>query len=230
MKLLKFVGLAIVIGRTFLVPTAYAQSNETIKLLMPRSFQVGDTDPSELKKHSWLALCADSGAWELLNERLTITVDPKFGDTADIKGKCGTPLAYIHHTGLRTGPVQTPNIKFYGAQRNRSLNLTKGSKITLRFEQITYAISVNPINKTDDMQLVIEIDGHEPQLLGDKDSAVGIDSALIRWAGDLNSDGALDFIVTTYLNEGKSALACLFLSGLKVGKALTKVACQEFSG
>jgi hypothetical protein len=230
MKLIKFIGLAILIGLTFLIPTAYSQSTGTVKLLMPPSFQVGDTDPNELKRYSWLALCADSGAWALVNERLTITVDRKFEDTANIKGNCGKPLAYIHHTRLSAGPVQTPNIKFYGDQRNRSLNLTKGRKITLRFEQTTHAISIKPNNETGDLHLVIEIDGHESQLLGDKDSAVGIDSASILWAGDLNSDGALDFIVTTYHDEGKSALACLLLSGLKTGKGLTKVACQRFSG
>jgi hypothetical protein len=54
-------------------------------------------------------------------------------------------------------------------------------------------------------------------------------SVSVVWAGDLDGDGKLDFILD--FDGDKSATTCLYLSGLAENNSLTKrVGCQFFSG
>jgi hypothetical protein len=85
------------------------------------------------------------------------------------------------------------------------------------FHGIKYEIQVT--KKSIDL-----VGGHKRQYLGESINGVGI-----VWAGDLDGDGKLDFVVSR--ESDKSGNVCLFLSGAASAEEIAgRVDCLEVSG
>jgi hypothetical protein len=218
--------LALQLFAMCLLPAVCAsQSLSTHWVVMrPGSWQNADcgfeqcgTRQSELQ---WLALVPGTHRWTL--EPITFRWDEAQGDLdAPIQGT----IAFLHYPSIHAGPVATPDMKFKG--QPRSIRLATAS-IPIAFAGMTYRVAV------EDGQAVVRA-GDSVTSIGRVDpGAHQTDDSFwveLLWAGDLDRDGRLDFLVTEH-NAGLSEAVCLYLSSAPhpSGGLAAKVGCEVWGG
>ena len=194
---------------------AQAQQTEWV-VLRPASYHRGEapTQPGT----GWLALTVVDGKWHLVPTKLTATMGPDMGDEppaqtgVEIKADAVDPIALLRAPGLKAGKVDTPDMRF----RNNARVFEDGLSLAIAFKGRDYHFDVR--NKV----LTLTLGSTSQRLVDDIGDPHEDDSSSLLWAGDLDGDGQLDFLIGS---TGKNSEGlCLYLSraaapGALVGNA-----------
>ena len=172
--------------------------------------------PSRLQ---WLGLVPGPNGWRLEPETL------EWNETrGELVSAFPGTLAFLSHPTISAGSVSTPDMKFRG--RPRSI---RSSRFALRmpFAGREYDIVVAA------GMAMARMGGQDAPLgqVGLGKSAEDGYWVELLWAGDLDRDGRLDFIVQVH-EAATSSQTCLFLSGaaLKPPELAAKVGCEAWPG
>ncbi len=164
----------------------------------------------------WVALVAGSHRW---------TLEPIAGDRGGPpqppgKAPAGT-LALLRYPTVKSGPAPTPEIRFSGRPRSFGPGTPT---LRFRFGAADYEISVRDKN-------VWLSEGARRTKIGEASDDSERFRTQLLWAGDLDRDGRLDFIVREE-NGGYSDDLCFYLSSAthEDGEVAAKVACEDWSG
>jgi hypothetical protein len=167
------------------------------------------------------ALTVVDGLWHLVPATLSAKVtstDPKGRpDMVAISATPAEALAYLRLPSLSAGKVDTPDMRFKGVERD----LGKGTVAVpfkggaWRFEARAGAAWLT--------------DGSVRQKIADTPPPANDDdphSVSLLWAGDLDRDGRLDFLVAETGDDG--ATMCVWLSGrAATGQLAGKAGCMD---
>jgi hypothetical protein len=195
---------------------------EDWRLLIPGTYHDGEAP----KKPGigWLALVSVGGVWRLepaIVRSTRVHDNVVDGDTEktgiEISSSYGDAIALLRISGVMPGKVDTPTMKFKGNPRYLS---QKDAPLKILFKGQEYAIEANAsgvyLRRGAELTLLPDITAGGPE---------SDDSASLQWAGDLDGDGKLDFLLA--YGHSNSGGTCLFLSGNTSGGALVqKVACH----
>ena len=200
---------------------ASAQQTEWV-VLLPASYHRGEapTQPGA----GWLALTVVDGKWHLVPTKVTATMGPDMGDEPpaqtgiEIKSDAVEPMALLRAPGLKAGKVDTPDMRFRGTSRYFS----EGSVLDIAFKGRSWRFEVRKralyLTSGAGSQRVVD------DIFIDEDSTM----ALV-WAGDLDGDGQLDFLLAS---TGKNSNElCLYLSrGAAPGALVGATGCVGGTG
>jgi hypothetical protein len=171
----------------------------------------------------WLALDVVDGRWHLLPATLRgeRAYDDVVGSNTGVRLHADPPkaLAYLRLPGLVAGKVDTPDMRF----RDEVREMTATTALPLAFKGRTWRL----VARRGELLLS---EGGSSMSLGAVVDPQDIDYTLVlRWAGDLDHDGRLDFIFTSI---GKNAdTICVWLSSLaKPGEPVGRAACWTATG
>jgi len=169
----------------------------------------------------WLALDVVDGLWHLRAATLRgeQAIDPIGEENTGVRIHA-TPahaFLYLKLPTLVPGKVDTPNMRF----RDHWRQFVDGQSLPLAFKGRTWRFDVRKHE-------VVLSEGATSislgQVVDDSD-----DTFALRWAGDLDRDGRLDFIFERGANN--SSEICIWLSSLAVpGKPIGEAACWLTTG
>lgn len=218
---------------------------ESWVFLQPGALHVGEAP--EAPGRGWLVLHRVGGVWRLSATRLTARRVDSAVTEYDVEISSSKPqaLAFVRLPGLRAGPVETPTgwERFFGVinmpdDAPEPVDAANG----LRFNGVVYRIDVqreleqvpaqagqaaHEVVRSASLSLVAG--GRRTEIGESGEATLSEDSNHIVWAGDLDRDGRLDFIVST---SGKnSGGLCLYLSrGAKSSELLRAPYCHIGTG
>lgn len=215
-------GLLLCLGGT--APAAPA----TWQILVPGEYHGGEAPHTP--GPGWLALTRIGGTWHL---EPTVVRATRVQDPVMDEGKAKTgikissrqvkPLILLRIPGMRRGKVAMSDKKFAGKPLPIS---AKNPPVQMLFNGGTYLVKAQGSE-------VFLYKGKSKSLLPDLIASVGgkddDNEVALLWTGDLDGDGALDFLFEYKgHNEGKT---CVFLSRDAVnGKLVRRTACQHSIG
>jgi hypothetical protein len=172
----------------------------------------------------WLALDVVDGRWHLRPATLRgeRAMDDVVGENTGVRLHADPPGAslYLRLPDLVAGKVDTPDMKFRGSPRE----MAESTALPLAFKGRTWRLDVRK------GELFVSDGASSPMSLGRVVDPEDIDvGTALRWAGDLDRDGRLDFI---FESTGKnSGTVCVWLSRLaKPGEPVGKAACWTTTG
>lgn len=175
-------------------------------------------DPSTLH---WLALARTAQGWALA------PVHPAWNQERDeLASSVANTLALLHDASLRPGPVATPA----PARNQAALRFTTASDaLRIAFQGRDWDIAVtggNTVVRAGKRHTVIG--RADPGPAGQVNDPY---TTRIVWAGDLDRDGLLDFLVEEE-NGGTDQQLCLYLSAgpRAASELLAKVGCEVWGG
>ncbi len=154
----------------------------------------------------WLALMVVDGKWHLVPTAVTATAAPDMADEpltwtgVEIKADAVDPIALLRAPGLKPGKVDTPDMRF----ENKPRLLQAGSSIAIAFRGREYSFDVRG------KALELTLGAVSQRLVDDVGSADEDSTTSLLWAGDLDGDGQLDFLLETTGRNSESL--CLYLS------------------
>ena len=190
--------------------------------------RIGNFHAGEAPAHpgtGWLALTVVDGKWHLVPAVVTATALPDLADEppaatgVEIGTDAADAIALLRAPGLRSGKVDTPDMRF----KSNARYFQYGSTMSIAFKGRQYRFEVR--QKALDLTL-----GSTSQRLSDDVGAVDQDDSLsLVWAGDLDGDGQLDFLLA---GTGKNSDSlCLYLSRAAAAGALVGAAgCSAGTG
>jgi hypothetical protein len=166
-----------------------------------------------------LALTVVDGLWNLVPAKLSTRVADPAGHP-DVVLLVATPpdaLAYLRLPALAAGKVDTPDMRFKDVLRDigRTTVAVPFKATPYRFELKAGASWLT--NGT----LRQEIAAADPKVTGPE---ADMRSVNLLWAGDLDHDGKLDFIISDWFDDGGTM--CVWLSSRAApGQLAASVAC-----
>lgn len=215
-------------GQTQPLP-AQATPNRPWHLLMPGEYHAGEapTEPGS----GWLALTVVAGRWHLVPTQ--VRAEPMHDSVLDAEGQQtgirisashADALALLRGPRLQPGHVPTPALRF----RAGAIALQPEQPIALPLGTARYQLLLQGAH-------IVLRQGAQRSRLPDlsysatQEDAGHIQSASLRWAGDLDGDGRLDLILDhSGYNHGGS---CVYLSTLaRPGELLGRLACHTGVG
>jgi hypothetical protein len=205
----------------------------------------------------WYALFQEGSRSRLVAAKLTgrraqdIVLDDDKGPFTGVKITASPPkaLAYLRHPSLRVGEMPSVILRKSGEEALR-LDIQSYQNAPerqrqrpllpfhdLEFREHAYQLNVRmhmsatEPNTYKSFSLLLSLDGGSPITLstdGWPDEGDDGQQILLLWAGDLNQDGFLDFIVEkTYYNNGAT---CWYLSRKSQPLSYEAVGCHKTSG
>lgn len=197
------------------------------QLLVPGEYH-GDEAPAA-PGMDWLALAVVDGVWRLVPAGVTAerVHDPVLDGQDDAKtgiriaSDRADALVLLRVAGVRSGKVDTPDMRFRGHPRS----LQAGRPISIGFGTAPYQLEVDEtgvfLRKADART---RLEGIVVAATPDDE-----DAAELVWAGDLDRDGGVDVLVR-YRGANWEGM-CLFLSGGSApGTLVRRVACHQGVG
>jgi hypothetical protein len=198
---------------TFALFVVAQDSQKEWRYLVKREY-TGKDLPVNIKS-GWLALTVVKDLWHL--EQTTIRQEFQYEHDAngkqknkvlsvEIKSADFEAFVFFRLDGLSVGKVDTPNIKFRDLDPNVSRTLGRETKIiNMPFKGKLYSIEVTGSGtffKRDGVKMLLPYPW--------SGSSNSNNRLFVKWAGDLDRDGALDLLIT--YQEGGSGATCLYLS------------------
>jgi hypothetical protein len=171
-------------------------------------------------RRQWLGLVPGANGWRLEPESL------KWDETrGELTSAFPGTLAFLSHPAIRAGVVTTPDMKFRGQPRAiRSPRFALQIPFAGREYDVTVVDGIAVVRSGNQRTSIGRVDpGTQPE-----DDAYWVE---LLWAGDLDRDGRLDFIVEEH-EAALGAQTCLYLSGdpHKTSDLATKVGCEAWAG
>lgn len=169
------------------------------------------------------ALVVVNGLWNLVPATLRIQVDGTDSkgqpDVVHLVAAPPDALYYLRAPGLVAGKVDTPDLRFKGVRRDAF------KPIALPFKGTPWAFEIKAgATWFTDGKLHQQI--YESLRADESDGERDMESASLEWAGDLDHDGRLDFIVDRSFDDGGTT--CLWLSSrAKPGQLVGEAGCQD---
>lgn len=174
----------------------------------------------------WLALKVIDGKWHLVPAVVTAMAvrDEVVGGPDDLSAvridvDVAGAIALLRAPGLVAGKVDTPDMRFKDNVRELGPD---ESTLAVNFKGRAYRFVVHH------QALDLRLDGQSTRLSDNVGDGGDITTGLV-WAGDLDGDGALDFLLegTGFNNDS----LCLYLSrGAPAGKLVQLSGCQNATG
>lgn len=188
------------------------------QLLIPKQYHDGE---APLKPgNGWLALVPVNGEWRLAASKVRVKrvtnpllkkEEPKTG--IEISAEEADTLALLKSSSLKIGKIATPNMKFKNLKRKLS-----SKAIEIKFKAALYQLGANPSG------VYLQLD-KQKQILGELPVGSAARETSLRWAGDLDGDGKLDFLFA--IQEIGRSGSCVFLSSIAdKGQLLKKLSCH----
>ena len=166
------------------------------------------------------ALTVVDGLWNLVPATLKASVSKDNPDLVTIAATPPDAPVYVHLPGLAAGKVDTPEMRFKGVDRDLS-RMAVG--IPFKGVQYKFELKAGQTWLTDgtSRQLILAGSG-KGESEGERDES----SAKLIWAGDLDRDGKLDFIISDWFDDGGTM--CVWLSSRAgPGQLAGKAACMD---
>lgn len=167
------------------------------------------------------ALVIVGGLWNLVPATIAGRVPKDNPDAVAIDATPADALAYLRLPGLTAGKVDTPDMRFKDVERDigRKTVAVPFKAVPYRFELGKRGASVLTDGVT--RQQVVE-----PGAARDGSAEQDMRSVTLLWAGDLDRDGKLDFIVSDWFDDGGTM--CVWLSSrASPGQLAGKAACMD---
>lgn len=195
------VAIAMILGTSLLSPIMAAE------IIFPGGADSNDFGPIG-RVGEYKALIKEEG-------RFFVKQTTVFYENEIIYSEYKNAFAFISDPSIKLGDIESMHP--FTSEENDFVRISK-AKIALHFNGIKYTI----FEKSNSLNIKTKY-GHSILYKGRGDFT-------LKWAGDLDSDGKLDFIV--YSAEGEyNAESCLLLSGqAEKGSVVSESACQSYSG
>jgi hypothetical protein len=168
-----------------------------------------------------LALAVVDGTWHLVPATLDTRVPDPTGQPDSVLLLATPPdaLAYLRLPGLAAGKVDTPDMRFRGVERDISRK-----SVAIPFKGTPYRFELQAgsswLTNGTLRQKVLAAD---PRVTGAEADMLTV---RLLWAGDLDHDGKLDFIIANWFDDGGTM--CVWLSSrAKAGELAGQAACME---
>ncbi|AOJ42529.1 hypothetical protein WJ23_32265 [Burkholderia lata] len=203
--------------------TAFAQESEPDPCLVLRPTQIAPDDVGEAGDYpggGWLGLIPEGHRWTLAPARVRFEPSQPSGDIVDIKSDPSKAVALFRCKSLRQGKVEAANLAF----PKDGKAIEPGARpLRFGFHGRRYAL-----RHTVSGAVIAEGDGKRSVLHDFGGSSPPFSASLI-WAGDLDRDGRLDFLMEFESDLGASF--CLFTSGsAKENELVGDAGCMYVSG
>lgn len=195
---------------------------------------------------SWLALSQTKGKWHLVKASLRSRrindglMDPEMGPDTRIEIMASPPdaLAYLKHSDLKSGLIASVPVPEHPEIGGRivltvpQLDNDQLDMAVLVFRGKTYKLHLIVTKAATSYQrgefsLNMFVDGNRLTLI-EKEEMMTDHQIALSWAGDLNSDGYLDFIVENFWSNG--SYLCWFLSKSKPQVSYFRPGCHHSTG
>ena len=170
------------------------------------------------------ALTVVDGLWHLVPATLASHVDGTDSNGTQQLSVTATPpgaLVYLRLPGLVAGKVDTPDMRFKGVDRLINGTTTVGVPFTgvpWRFE---HKAGTSTLTDGTHHQVVAQAP-ERPETDGEADEH----SVRLIWAGDLDHDGKLDFIIDDWFDDG--GRMCVWLSSRAApGQLAVEAGCMN---
>lgn len=203
--------------------SAFAQAGEPDTCLVLQPTKIAPDDVGEAAAYpggGWLGLMPDANRWKLASARVRFDSSQANGDIVDVKSDPGNAVALFRCKSLRPGRVDAANLAF--PKDGRAIE-PGGNPLRFGFHGRRYAL-----RHTASGAVIAEGDGKR-SVLNDYGGSSPPFSASLIWAGDLDRDGRLDFLMEFESDLGASF--CLFTSGsAKENELVGPAGCMVFSG
>ncbi|WP_174970363.1 hypothetical protein [Burkholderia lata] len=203
--------------------TAFAQESEPDPCLVLQPTRIAPDDVGEAGDYpggGWLGLIPVGNRWKLAPATVRFEPSQPSGDIVDIQSNLGKAVALFRCKSLRQGKVDAANLAF--PKDGRAIE-PGGSPLPFGFHGRRYAL-----RHTGSGAVIAEGDGKR-SVLHDFDGSSPPFSASLIWAGDLDCDGRLDFLMEFESDLGASF--CLFTSGsAKENELVGQAGCMNVSG
>ncbi|VWC45762.1 hypothetical protein [Burkholderia lata] len=203
--------------------TAFAQESEPDPCLVLQPTRVAPDDVGEAGDHAgggWLGLIPVGNRWKLAPASVRFDPSEPGGDIVDIQSNLGKAVALFRCKSLRSGKVDAANLTF--PKNGRAIEPGAGP-LRFGFHGRRYAL-----RHTASGAVIAEGDGKR-SVLHDFGGSSPPFSASLVWAGDLDRDGRLDFLMEFESDLGASF--CLFTSGsAKENELVGPAGCMSVSG
>ena len=166
------------------------------------------------------ALTVVDGLWNLVPATLKANVPKDNPDLVTITATPADAPVYVRLPGLTAGKVDTPDMRFKGVDRDLSR-----MAVGIPFKGVPYKFELKAgqtwLTDGTSRQLILEgpVKGESG---GERDEH----SARLIWAGDLDRDGKLDFIISDWFDDGGTM--CVWLSSRAAsGQLAGEAACMD---
>ncbi|WP_325088315.1 hypothetical protein [Burkholderia contaminans] len=203
--------------------TAFAQESEPDSCLVLQPTRIAPDDVGEAGLYAgggWLGLIPDRHRWKLAPARVRFEPSPPSGDIVDIKSDLRKAVALFRCKSLRQGKIEAANMAF---PKDGKAIEPGAAPLRFGFHGRRYAL-----RHTLPGAVIVEGDGKR-SVLHDFGGNTPPFSASLVWAGDLDRDGRLDFLLEFESDLGASF--CLFTSGsAKENELVGGAGCMYVSG
>ncbi len=182
--------------------------------------------PEEVPRHpapGGFGLTVVDGLWNLVPATLEGRAPKDNPDLVAIDATPADALVYLRLPGLAAGKVDTPDMRFKGVERDLSRK-----SVAVPFKSVAYKFELGKKGAstlTDGVKRQLVAEGW----VGDENSPERDErSVSLLWAGDLDHDGKLDFIISDWFDDGGTM--CVWLSSRAApGQLAGKAACMDRS-
>ncbi|WP_423368149.1 hypothetical protein [Burkholderia sp. LMG 32019] len=203
--------------------SAFAQVGEPESCLVLTPTKIAPDDVGEAAAYpggGWLGLIPDGNRWKLAPARVRFDSSSANGGVVDVRSDPGKAVALFRCKTFRQGKVDAANLAF--PKGGRAIE-PGGNPLRFGFHGRRYTL-----RHTLAGEVIAEGDGKR-SVLNDFGGSSPPFSASLIWAGDLDRDGRLDFLMEFESDLGGSF--CLFTSrSAKENELVGPAACMVFSG
>ncbi|OMG71727.1 hypothetical protein [Burkholderia ubonensis] len=202
---------------------AFAQERalDTCVVLQPTRISVDDVgDARDYPQDGWLGLAPNRNSWALSPAHIRFEPMQWNDEVVDVTSDLGKAIALFHCKPLKGGKVEAANMAFSNQERAIEPH-AKPLRIGFRGRQYD-------LRYTASGSVTAEGDGKR-SFLHDFGGSIPPFRASLIWAGDIDRDGRLDFLMEFESDIG--ANFCLFTSGRARERELVgRAGCMEVSG
>ncbi|KWE14773.1 hypothetical protein WL74_35635 [Burkholderia cepacia] len=202
---------------------AFAQEGEPDPCLVLQPTRIAPDDVGEAGDHSgagWLGLVSDGNRWRLAPARVRFEPVQQEGGIVDIQSDLKKAVALFRCKSLRPGKVDTANLAF---PKDGTAIAPGADPLRVGFHGRRYEL-----RHTVSGAVIVEGGGKRSVLHDFGGSSPPFNASLI-WAGDVDRDGRLDFLMEFESDLGASF--CLFTSrSAKENELVGAAGCMEVSG
>ncbi|KVD63091.1 hypothetical protein [Burkholderia ubonensis] len=200
---------------------AQERGHDTCVVMPPTRFAVADIgDAGDYPKDGWLGLLPDRNHWELVPARIRFEPVQGYDEVVDVTSDQDKSIVLLHCELLKAGKVETATMPF--ANNERTIE-PHAKPLHIGFHGHQY-----DLRYTASGSVTAEGDGKR-SILHDFGGSTPPFRASLIWAGDIDRDGRLDFLMEFESDIG--ANFCLLTSGRARERELVgRAGCMEVSG
>ncbi|KVC62353.1 hypothetical protein WI72_11310 [Burkholderia ubonensis] len=201
--------------------SAQEGDHDACVVLQPTRISVADVgDAGDYPKDGWLGLAPNRNYWALAPAHIRFEPVQWSGEVVDVTSNLDKAIALFHCKPLKAGKIETANLSFSNGERQIE---PRAKPLRFGFRGRQY-----DLRYTASGSVTAEGDGKR-SILHDFGGSTAPFRASLIWAGDIDRDGRLDFLMEFESDIG--ANFCLFTSGRARERELVgRAGCMEVSG